>query len=168
MLPDVQGVLGQSFLSGFDYRLDLRGKRFELGRQDLKGQRFPLRTLNSRATLSTSLGDLVLDSGAAELILFRSDPGYHMQGSMRTIAGSQSIDRVFSKQTYVVFETNRCGQVSVPVGGAANTEVDVVAGIALTQSHGKCTASPVAPSSQSRRPTKAAKSRIPRSSVSKE
>jgi hypothetical protein len=30
--PDIQGVLGQEFLSRFDYTLDLKGKRLEFGK----------------------------------------------------------------------------------------------------------------------------------------
>jgi hypothetical protein len=37
LLPDVQGVLGQWFLSGFDYMLDLHAKRLEFGNQDRNG-----------------------------------------------------------------------------------------------------------------------------------
>jgi hypothetical protein len=32
--PDIHGVLGQAFLSGFDYRLDLRDKTLEFGKQE--------------------------------------------------------------------------------------------------------------------------------------
>src|SRR5580704_9658069 len=31
--PDVHGVLGQAFLAGFDYLLDLRGRNLEFGKQ---------------------------------------------------------------------------------------------------------------------------------------
>ncbi len=34
--PDIRGVLGQAFLAGFDYTLDLRGKQLEFGKQDAK------------------------------------------------------------------------------------------------------------------------------------
>jgi hypothetical protein len=80
LLPDVQGVLGQWFLSGFDYLLDLRGKRLEFGKQNLNGKRAPLRMLNGRTAVSTSLGDLVLDSGAARVILFGVDPNTGHKG----------------------------------------------------------------------------------------
>jgi hypothetical protein len=46
---------------------------------------------NGRTAISTSLGDLVLDSGATRLILFGVDPDRRNQGYARTIAGSQKI-----------------------------------------------------------------------------
>jgi len=97
LLPDVHGVLGQWFLSGFDYKLDLRGKRLEFGKQSLNGRRAQFRMLNGRTAVSTSLGDLVLDSGAAQLVLFGVDPDSHDQGSMRTLAGTQTVGMVFSR-----------------------------------------------------------------------
>jgi len=97
LLPDVQGVLGQWFLSGFDYLLDLRGKRIEFGKQNLDGNRARFRMLNGLLAVSTSLGDLVLDSGAARLILFGVDPDSGHKGHLRTVAGSQPIGMVFSR-----------------------------------------------------------------------
>src|SRR5580704_16826417 len=63
--PDVQGVLGQDFLSRFDYLLDLHGKRLEIGKQEFSGTRTRLTMTNGRPMVSTSLGDLVVDSAAA-------------------------------------------------------------------------------------------------------
>lgn len=100
LMPDVQGVLGQWFLSGFDYMLDLRGRRLEFGKQNLSGRRSPARTLNGRTAVSTSLGDLVLDSGAGRLVLFDIDPDRNGQrsnkGYMQTVAGSQIAGTAFS------------------------------------------------------------------------
>ena len=89
--PDVQGVLGQWFLSRFDYMLDLRGQRLEFGKQDRNGTRARFTMLNGRPAISTNLGDLVLDSGAALLVLFGVEPyaGYAREVSMRTLTGSQ-------------------------------------------------------------------------------
>jgi hypothetical protein len=97
LLPDVQGVLGQWFLSGFDYLLDLRGKRLEFGKQNLSGRRAHLRMQNGRTTISTSLGDLVLDSGAARVILFGVDPDRNRKGYLQTVGGSQTVGMVFSR-----------------------------------------------------------------------
>jgi hypothetical protein len=101
LLPDVQGVLGQWFLSGFDYMLDLRGKRLEFGKQDLNGRRAPLRMRNGRTAVSTSLGDLVLDSGAVRLVLFGVDPDRDRgdQGYLQTVGGPQIVGLVFSRLT---------------------------------------------------------------------
>lgn len=49
--------------------------------------------------VSTSLGDLVLDSGAARLVLFGVEPDIALGGKnvLRTVAGSQEIGIVSSK-----------------------------------------------------------------------
>jgi hypothetical protein len=100
--PDVQGVLGQEFLSRFDYLLDLRGRRLEFGTQQrtTMENRVPFHTVAGRATVSTSLGSLVLDSGTGDVILFGGRPMalthevFSMTGSLRvgTISGTLVID----------------------------------------------------------------------------
>jgi hypothetical protein len=97
--PDVQGVLGQWFLSGFDYLVDLRDKRLEFGKQDPNGTRAPFTMPNGRMAISTSLGDLVLDSGASQLVLFGVEPdgGYGGKSFVRTLAGSQAVGMVSRK-----------------------------------------------------------------------
>jgi hypothetical protein len=94
---DIQGILGQWFLSRFDYTLDLRGKRLEFGKQDRQGTRTHFRMVNARPVISTSLGDLALDSGAARLVLFGVDPVRGNQVYMRTIAGSQFVGVLSSR-----------------------------------------------------------------------
>ena len=91
--PDVQGVLGQWFLSGFDYMLDLQGKRLEFGKQDGNGTRARLTMPNGRMAVSTSLGDLVLDSGADRLILFGVEPdeSYGGKSFTQTLTGAQRV-----------------------------------------------------------------------------
>lgn len=91
--PDARGLLGQWFLSRFDYTLDLRGKRIEFGKQERNGTRVRFTMLNGRVLVPSSLGDLVLDSGASWLILFgvESDGGGGSRGLVRTFTGSQAI-----------------------------------------------------------------------------
>ena len=80
LLPDVQSVLGQWFLSGFDYTFDLRGKNLEFGKQDRNGTRARFTMPNGRTAISTSLGDLVLHSGATRLVQNASTMGSHRHG----------------------------------------------------------------------------------------
>lgn len=91
--PDVQGVLGEWFLSRFDYTLDLRGGRLEFGKQDRPGRRSIYKIVNARPVVATSLGDLVLDSGASRLALFGARAGVPTgaNGMLRTLAGSQEV-----------------------------------------------------------------------------
>jgi len=67
---DIQGVLGQAFLSRFDYLLDLRGKRLEFGAVQRPGTRVDFQIIDGRPAVFTSLGSLVLDSGTDRLILY--------------------------------------------------------------------------------------------------
>ncbi len=92
--PDVHGVLGQWFLSGFDYTLDLRGKHLEFGKRETDGGRALVRMSNGRTTVTTSLGDLVLDSGAARLVLFGVKPGIGELRDMLTLTGSRVVGTV--------------------------------------------------------------------------
>jgi hypothetical protein len=71
-LPDVQGVLGQAFLSRFDYLLDLHGQRIEFGTPELSAHatRASFESIAGRPAVSTSLGSLVLDSGTVSVTLF--------------------------------------------------------------------------------------------------
>jgi hypothetical protein len=71
---DAQGVLGQVFLSQFDYRLDLEHGRLEFGRVGFDGVG-TLAAFHKSAeqlpVVSTSLGAMVLDSGAHAVVRFR-------------------------------------------------------------------------------------------------
>jgi hypothetical protein len=67
---DISGVLGQAFLSRFDYLLDLRGRRIVFGARQPEGLRAELDMSTGRPTVFTSLGRLVIDSGTDRLVLF--------------------------------------------------------------------------------------------------
>jgi hypothetical protein len=105
--PDVQGVLGQAFLSRFDYSLDLRRGRLEFRKQQPEGPRTRLTMTGGRPTVSTSLGDLVLDSGAVRLILFGVEPDNPLEipDELRTLAGSRPIGTTFSKPLVIEGKT---------------------------------------------------------------
>ena len=97
--PDVRGVLGQWFLAGFDYRLDLRNKHLDFGKQDPAGTRAQFANLNGRPVIATNLGNLVLDSGAARLILFGTQADSEVNGYMKTLTSSQNIGTASRKLT---------------------------------------------------------------------
>jgi hypothetical protein len=117
--PDVHGVLGQCFLSGFDYMLDLRGKLLEFGKQDPGGSRSQFRLQDGRSAVSTSLGDLVLDSGAPRLILFGVVPDPGERSDMWTLAGSKSVGMVSSKLAIEGRNVWRGSAVAIPAQAEA-------------------------------------------------
>jgi hypothetical protein len=90
--PDIQGVVGQWFLSRFDYTLDMRARKLVFGRQEPSGSRTPFQWVNGRPAISTPLGELVLDSGADTVILMgvRADHS-PMRNELRTMTGQQQI-----------------------------------------------------------------------------
>lgn len=93
---DVQGVLGQWFLSQFDYVIDLKRKTLEFGKQNVLGTRVSFKLMNGRILIPTSLGDLVLDSGTARLVLFGVESGavHGVRSEWQTVAGSQQVGMV--------------------------------------------------------------------------
>jgi hypothetical protein len=89
--PDVRGVLGQWFLSRFDYLLDLRARRLDFGKRERNGTKAAFTFNNARPVVSTSLGYLILDSGTARLILFGEGSEGGDSGLVKTFTGSQAI-----------------------------------------------------------------------------
>jgi hypothetical protein len=71
---NIQGILGQEFLTHFDYTFDIRHRRLVLSDEPLKGEKVGVRLIFGRMAVSTSLGDLVLDLGADMLFLFHDSP----------------------------------------------------------------------------------------------
>jgi hypothetical protein len=98
LTPGVEGVLGETFLSHFDFLLDLKGGRIEFGRREPASPeiRVPLRIAGARPLVSTSLGDLVLDSGTRWVTLFGVDSS-GARAEMVTMLGSQWIGTVARK-----------------------------------------------------------------------
>ena len=96
--PDVQGVLGESFLSQFDYLFDLRNQRIDFGKREPtpKEVRIPFQTVQARPVITTSLGPLVLDSGINWITLFGVDPGV-LTHQMTTMTGSLNVGLVSRK-----------------------------------------------------------------------
>ncbi len=81
--PEICGVLGQNFLSQFNYLINYRQRRiaFEDGdelEKSLRGERLPVEWREDRALVSAQAAKgkswrLVLDSGIASLLLFAAD-----------------------------------------------------------------------------------------------
>ncbi|MGA1982548.1 MAG: retropepsin-like aspartic protease [Acidobacteriaceae bacterium] len=70
--PDIRGILGQEFLAHFDYTLDFQHHRLIFGGPPAAGVQTNVRLIFGRMAVPTSLGDLVLDSGAEMLFLFHA------------------------------------------------------------------------------------------------
>jgi predicted aspartyl protease len=92
---DIQGVLGQAFLSRFDYLLDFRGKRMEFGGFEAgpTGIRAQFQNVEGRPVVSTSLGSMVLDSGTRWVTLFGVLTGGDLL-QMITMTGSVQVGEV--------------------------------------------------------------------------
>lgn len=95
--PDIHGVLGQWFLSSFDYKIDLRGKRLEFGKQNPSGSRTQFRMQDGRTAVPTNLGDLVLDSGVSRLVRFGVGADAGELRDFLTVAGSRLVGMVASR-----------------------------------------------------------------------
>jgi hypothetical protein len=89
----IQGIIGQKFLALFDYLLDLKGKRFSLGEHGLSGTRSQFHMINGRPAVSTSLGRMVLDSGAGAVVIAAEKlvPAAGRTGMVRSAAGRQQV-----------------------------------------------------------------------------
>lgn len=66
-----QGIFGQEFLAHFDYTLDFQHHRLIVGDLPADGVPTKVRLIFGRMAVSTSLGELVLDTGTETLFLFR-------------------------------------------------------------------------------------------------
>jgi hypothetical protein len=91
---NIQGILGQCFLSRFDYSLDMRRKQLVFGKQERDGLRTALQGLYERMVVATSLGNMVLDSGAAQLVLFGLEAVNNGQTLMHTLSGFSQVGMI--------------------------------------------------------------------------
>lgn len=85
---DIQGVLGQAFLAHFDYTLDFQHHRLTFGKPPAAGNRVPVRVVYGCMEVPTNLGELMLDSGAGTLFLFRSSLGETTETTTQISAAS--------------------------------------------------------------------------------
>ena len=94
----MQGVLGQEFLTKFDYLLDLKARRLEFGspvQTPLKGTRVDFTVVDGRPALDTSLGRLILDFAADVLVRFNISGG-NSRRQISTLTGTTSVTMVRS------------------------------------------------------------------------
>jgi Aspartyl protease len=70
---DIRGTLGQQFLAHFDYTLDLKNRRLDLG-EPPAGTRVDFHLAFGCMVLPTDQGELMLDSGTDTLFFFRISP----------------------------------------------------------------------------------------------
>ena len=119
---DIRGVLGQTFLSRFDYLLDLRGRRIMVGTQSEEGLRAEMDISTGRPTVFTSLGRLVIDSGSDRLVVF--DAGSGGGGNiLRTSTGLVSA-RIANGRRLLIEgrEIRHTGAVSIVTPGGSRGE----------------------------------------------
>jgi len=120
---NIQGILGQNFLSRFDYLLDVHGSRLEFGASaaNAKGMRVQFRSQNGRAVVATSLGELAVDSGVNQVMLF-GVAAKEMVARLFTLAGSGDVGMVSGRRLQIQGRTFWWGE-AVAVPNPAETEI---------------------------------------------
>jgi hypothetical protein len=94
---DIEGVLGEEFLSHFDYDLDMRAKQMTFGKVAMAANqtRVPFQVVDGRPVVATSLGPLVLDSGAPAIVRFTLTPTAHTREWV-TVSGTVPVGTMAS------------------------------------------------------------------------
>lgn len=86
---NIQGVLGQEFLSRFDYLLDFAGRRIVFGATEPEGQnRTGFSLVDGRPAVETDRGKMVVDSGTAMAIVYANSNG---KSGGRVVTNSGSV-----------------------------------------------------------------------------
>ena len=85
--PEIRGILGQQFLTHFDYLLDLRRHELTFGVTS-GGLRTSFHLIEGRMAIATNHGNLVLDSGTDTMLLFHeaASPSKSIRASAGLIA----------------------------------------------------------------------------------
>jgi len=113
----IQGVLGQKFLTNFDYLLDFANHRLIFGGPAPDGgSRVSIESIEERPAIQTSEGMLVLDSGTDIAILFRtSSLAWASDGAIHTASGSASVSTFEGKDLRIagrLYRTRRTAFVA--------------------------------------------------------
>lgn len=131
--PDVKGILGQDFLSHFDYLIDVRARKLEFGPHEFRGRaiRTAYRIDHGRPVVSTSLGWLVLDSGSPRLMRFGIE-ATRTTLEMRTLTGTAALGTVTSVLRIANNTFWRGDAIAIP--HAAESAVDGMLPVSLFRS----------------------------------
>ncbi len=131
--PDVKGVLGQEFLSHFDYLLDMRGRKLEFGQRECgaKATQTAYRMDHGRPVVATSLGWLLVDSGAPRITRF-AIKATEANLEMRTATGTVKVGTIFSSLTIADRTFWRGEAIVVP--HAAESAIDGMLPVSLFRS----------------------------------
>lgn len=89
--PSIQGVLGEEFLSRFDYLLDFRNHHLAFDVPSPEGSHTAFHTLEGVPAVHTSEGEMVLDSGTDTTVLFRASSGAGAASQIRTASGFSDV-----------------------------------------------------------------------------
>lgn len=112
----IQGVLGQEFLSRFDYLLDFAGRRIAFGATEPEGgNRIHFTSVDGRPTLQTDRGDLVLDSGTGMALLYVNSIG-RSDGRVVTASGAATVSEARDIRFHVGGHPYTAVAASVPRG----------------------------------------------------
>jgi hypothetical protein len=113
---DIKGVLGQDFLSHFDYLLDMGAKRLEFSKQDRAGTRAEFLRIHGQPAVSTSLGWLLLDSGTGWVVLF-GVPAAPRTNDILTLAGASKAGPVPHRPLVIGGRSIRYNELVAVAGG---------------------------------------------------
>jgi hypothetical protein len=112
----IQGVIGQEFLSRFDYLLDFSARRVVFGGVEPEGGfRTVFNLVDGRPAVETDMGQMVLDSGTALAVLYAASIG-GSGGRLKTAFGSASMSQTFDLRFRVSGHAYSTTAVAVPRG----------------------------------------------------
>ena len=110
--PGVQGILGQEFLTHFDYLLDFRHHTMLKMEPPSSGLRVPARWIRGSMAIHTNRGDLILDSGAETMLLYRTSMSPAItrlttaEGSFMEVSTESMNSLEIGNRSYLVANTN--------------------------------------------------------------